>query len=327
MRLTDLEESVYEERSVLYAHRHMRYELPDALLAVGNGSTQFSCISAPTIGERVQFVREGDHGVITARQRVADGEHSDLAPRSSWSYDVLMEGPRGATRSGVPAADVFGSPLEPVKRTTAPYLIQLGNKMGRQFYDSAKPVRERQKAWREFASSVVDAMVFSSELSSGTAKTVFCMSACFYAAKFAGVPVEPKTVKAADARAKYEAALEKLLVEAEALEAAYDDGAPPRKASVVLDLVAQARLEEGKAERNKKEDLMVVLSNLTYQMVLCDMLGPDVELRIARDWKLPYNEVEYKFRTTWSSGWYLDYLVRSKTPLLAEKNTGFEGLI
>ena len=97
-----------------------------------------------------------------------------------------------------------------MKRTTAPYLIQLGNKMGRQFYDSAKPVRERQKAWREFASSVVDAMVFSSELSSGTAKTVFCMSACFYAAKFAGVPVEPKTVKAAEARAKYVAHLDKL---------------------------------------------------------------------------------------------------------------------
>ena len=76
-----------------------------------------------------------------------------------------------------------------------------------------------------------------------------------------------------------------------------------------------------------RDSLTVVLSNLTYQMVLCDMLGPDVELRIARDWKLPYNEVEYKFRTTWSSGWYLDYLVRSKTPLLAEKNTGFEGLI
>lgn len=327
VRLTDLEESVYEERSVLYAHRHMRYALPDALLAVGNGSTQFSCISAPTIGERVQFVKEHDHGVIAARRRVADGTHPDAALRSSWSYDVFMEEPRGGTRFDVPAANVFGSPKVAVRRTTAPYLIQLGNKMGRAFFDSEKPVRERQKAWREFASSVIDAMVYSSELSSGTAKTVFCMSACYYAADFAGVPVNPETVKAADARATYEEKLEEILVKAEALEAAYDDGAPPRKASVVLDLVAQARLKEGKAKKNKKEDLTMNLSNLTYQILLCDMLGPDVELRIARDWKLPYDDAKYKFRTTWSSGWYLDYLVRQKTPLLAEKETGFEGLI
>jgi hypothetical protein len=314
----------------------MRYKLPDALLAVGNGSTQFSCISAPTIGERVQFVKggaypggfvnEGDHGDITARQRVADGEHSDPAPRSSWSYDVLMEGPRGATRSGVPAADVFGSPLEPVKRTTAPYLIQLGNKRGREFFNSTKPVRERQEEWRKLASKTINAMVYSSELSSGTAKTVTCMSACHYAAAFAGVPVNPETVKAADARATYEAALEEILQEADAKEKAYKG--EPRKAVDVLDEVCQARFKRGRVKKKeKKGDLTMALSNLTYQILLCDMLGPDVELRIARDWQLPYDDAKYKFRTTWSSGWYLDYLVRSKTPLLAEKNTGFEELI
>ena len=167
-------------------------------------------------------------------------------------------------------------------------------------------------------------MVYSSELSSGTAKTVFCMSACFYAAKFAGVPVDPKTVKASVARDTYAAVLEEILQEADAREKAYKG--EPRKAVDVLDEVCQERFKRGRVEK-KEKDLSMPLSNLTYQILLCDMLGPDVELRIARDWQLPYDDAKYKFRTTWSSGWYLDYLVRSKTPLLAAKDTGFEGLI
>ena len=94
----------------------------------------------------------------------------------------------------------------------------------------------------------------------------------------------------------------------------------------MLKEVCQKRFERGRVKK-KEKDLTMPLSNLTYQILLCDMLGPDVELRIARDWELPYDDAKYKFRTTWSSGWYLDYLVRSKTPLLAEKNTGFEELI
>ena len=90
-------------------------------------------------------------------------------------------------------------------------------------------------------------------------------------------------------------------------------------------------MNNGKARGPDEKKYDVVVSNLTYQVLLCDMLGLDVELRIARDWYLgdPAEPAKkgYKFRTTWSSGWYLDYIVRKKTALLGLEGTGFKNLI
>ena len=359
VRLTDLEESVYEEMSMIYAHRHNGLKMPDAVLAVGNGSTQFSCIAAPEVGDRVAFLRGDDvakrgelhcgadsvvgkmFGVVVKRRRHI--EPGVGGAQSTWHYDVALEakaGDRPPPRvvKDVRTADVKAAPLEkrapfertavprgpsdPGPRETAPYLIQIGNRIGSQFFDCFRPVRDCAADWRTYASGVLDAMVLDSELSSGTAKTVTCMSACFYAAKFAGVACNPETTTARDAKAAYQKALDAIFREAEVIETAHEG--PKRKASDVLKEVAKARGPD-----EKKYD--VVVSNLTYQVLLCDMLGLDVELRIARDWYLgdPAEPAKkgYKFRTTWSSGWYLDYIVRKKTALLGLEGTGFKNLI
>ena len=55
----------------------------------------------------------------------------------------------------------------------------------------------------------------------------------------------------------------------------------------------------------------ITLSNFTYQMVLIDVLFEDnTEMRFCRDWdeKVHANWGEVKFRTAWSSGWYLSHL-------------------
>ena len=77
--------------------------------------------------------------------------------------------------------------------------------------------------------------------------------------------------------------------------------------------------------------LFQVMAVLLVQGVLLIFAAIDVELRIARDWYLgdPAEPAKkgYKFRTTWSSGWYLDYIVRKKTALLGLEGTGFKNLI
>jgi hypothetical protein len=63
-------------------------------------------------------------------------------------------------------------------------------------------------------------------------------------------------------------------------------------------------------------------------MVLCDLLfDDDTEIHFSRDWLIQRK----KFRTTWSSGWFLESLMRSKVELRSARpgtiHKGFCGLI
>ena len=68
-------------------------------------------------------------------------------------------------------------------------------------------------------------------------------------------------------------------------------------------------------------------SNLMVQVCICEMLGDDVSVRYVGNWKLPGADGVVEFRTTWSSGYYLQDLVRRRPNLLAEQDTGFQDLI
>lgn len=211
------------------------------------------------------------------------------------------------------------------KRVTAPYTIQSGNRIGKLLFERTATVEGARGKWKAFARSQIDTMVANSEICAGVARTCTCISACYYAAAAAGVPRDENLVDSSTAQRAYNAYLKRVIDEAMAIEARGGPRSAGRRAADVLREVAQERFKKGgeDAHLKKPQDYSLIVSNLTFQIELLDMLGPGVELRIVRDWKLD----GYKFRTTWSAGWYLDHLVRSKPALLGKAGTGFSKLL
>ena len=60
MCLTALDEANFEDKSVRYAHQCMEYDIPDASVAVDNGSTQFLFVEPPSVSELVHYTELQD---------------------------------------------------------------------------------------------------------------------------------------------------------------------------------------------------------------------------------------------------------------------------
>ena len=147
------------------------------------------------------------------------------------------------------------------------------------------------------------------------------MGTCFYAADYAKVPrcVPDKSggmllreIPVKEARFLFEEAAEKILTTAEDIE---EKACGTSSTDQTLKLV--------RAELGVHDELDQVLSNLLIQARICEMLGDAVKVRYVRNWEIG----KTKFRTTWSSGYYLQDLVRRRPNLLAEEGTGFKDLI
>ena len=202
-------------------------------------------------------------------------------------------------------------------------MLQMGNNLGKTFFcgtGAAKSIESCHKKWADEAARRVKLLVSLNSIPFGVVKTVCCISACFYAATEADVPTNPSTVSVRDAKNKFQVRLKHILNLCKEIE---DEGEFPTPAEI---LAEASKRDSPKDKKKRGPDHLLNISNITYQLAICEILGDEVEMRFCRDWLID----EVKFRTTWSTGWYLDYLVRSKTKLLATKYPrykGFAGLV
>ena len=158
----------------------------------------------------------------------------------------------------------------------------------------------------------------SCKISKGTVQSVACISACHYAAVSALLGVNPETVTARQARKAYQTASDELIQAA--CDAARDAGGVNINTNDGNEqTIDPKKLFTEAAELYRKKDPKLVkdrigavtLSNFTYQTVLIDVLFEgDTQMRLCRDWNRDVhpNWRDVKFRTTWSSGWYLSHL-------------------
>lgn len=383
-RNTEFDEAWFEDLSVRYIHGVYKRHPPDAVLAVGNGSTQFSSIVVPDVRDRIVFKKknattgEPVYGVVASRYWMRN--------KLTYKYKVFLEPPRlptyheeeyqpptssskKATPLVLPSADSKSSsttslqqqpnncPVRPhgvvtvkanqiiallspsssgtdeqeVTTCKVPHLVQLGNRRGKSFFETGKYTREnlyqqlheRREHWYTNAKELMRELIRQDRICKGTPTYVTCISACYYAADFAGCRLHPNTTSAKDAREAYRRALEELMQRAATivLSCGDDDDSYDRNSPVnltdVFKAVCRSYAEEDERNgstvyKSKIRGLRggsagsTVLSNLTYQIALIDTLfDDDTELRICRSWKMGDR---YEFRTTWTSGWYLNWL-------------------
>jgi len=216
-----------------------------------------------------------------------------------------------------------------------PLLIQRGNGVGKQHFEAreytyatiGQELRKAREAWKREAEGFVRSAIEEKKVCKGIPDYAVCISASYYAAEFARCRRHPATVKAGEARRTFCRAFRELLAQVEAVASAH-----PRQDETVslADVLAQVgeSYEHTDPARYRTlyehRDGATVLSNLTYQTVLFKLLfSDDTDLRICRDWNFARPLIDdsqsssssskpgrfkLHFRTTWSSGWYLNYL-------------------
>ncbi|KAJ1461052.1 hypothetical protein M885DRAFT_508599 [Pelagophyceae sp. CCMP2097] len=331
--LTALDEAHCEDLSIQYAHQCVKRDLPDASLAVGNGSTQLVAIEAPVVGADVEF--EDAAGLKRFATVLTREKEFFYTPkdhhRFTYVYSLRLRGGGAADAEAdgaaahAPGVVVDGIVLRHVRLNVAargwgkvpkaPHLIALGNTRGIDtFRDCTRTVDELQAVWRSDATTHVAQAIRDQEIPAGAFHSVCAISACFYAATAAGLEVSkegPTMVTVRDARRKFEDKLEEMLRLCREAKKKNPNLTPWE----ILGLKAH-------------KGFPMNLSNITYQLVLCELLfDDDTEMHFCRNWIIQGKE----FRTTWSSGWFLDFLVRSKSILRAATpqgiHKGFCGLI
>ncbi|KAJ1451381.1 hypothetical protein M885DRAFT_499622 [Pelagophyceae sp. CCMP2097] len=324
--LTALDEAHCEDLSIQYAHQCRGYDVPDASLAVGNGSTQLVAIEAPGVGADVIFDDVRLATVLAREKKFITLKGYD---RFTYVYSLCLCDAADGAAPHAPGAVVNNVELCRVRLNTtrgrgtvpkAPHLIALGNTLGIETFrncgDCNRTFKELQTDWRDFATERVTQAIRDQEIPAGTFKSVCAISACFYAADAAKLKLSkdgPTTVTVKDARAAFRTELDDTLRICGEYKAEHPELTPT---------------EILKKPEHKGFELN--LSNLTYQMVLCDLLFDDnTKMHFCRDWKIQ----DKKFRTTWSSGWFLESLVRSKVELRSATSEsdnihkGFCGLV
>ena len=113
----------------------------------------------------------------------------------------------------------------------------------------------------------------------GGVKTVCCIGTCFYAANQVNVPTNPQTASVRGAKVKFKARLEHIMALCKTIEGA---------------VLAEAG-ERGKNKRGRRRYHFLGISNITYQLAICEILGDEVEMRFCSDvWEID----KVKFRTT-----------------------------
>ena len=330
--LSAIEEASYEETATLYAHKLMQWKPPDAVISGGNGSTQASCISPADIGDLVEY--EGSEAQVVGRWRCEDGHVYEDGRQNRWwprkrsgnekeychgyAYDIQFKGKRHRVDEVERVLKRWG---KGTKRQSTPHLIQCGNREGKDLILAATTVEEGCEAWEKRINMRFHEAGFNRD---SYIKSCTLMGACNYAAEYVDPPPKDTTVKIAremedttvkSARAKFEAAIRKIKNAAKKVER-------DEKTATTKDTLAKV-----KADGLGGRDAAQTLSNLMVQVRICEMLGDDVSVRYVRNWKLPGADGVVEFRTTWSSGYYLQDLVRRRPNLLAEQDTGFQDLI
>ncbi|KAJ1454438.1 hypothetical protein M885DRAFT_521683 [Pelagophyceae sp. CCMP2097] len=322
--LTVLDEARFEDLSIQYAHQCCGYEVPEASLAVGLGSTQLVTIEAPGVGADVVFRDVGGEQRATVLAR----EQKKFVTARGYQRFTYLYSLRLCTASGADSADSKGAIVHNVELCRIPlstavrgfgrrtsHIIASGNKRGIDtFRDCTRTVDELQAVWRADATTRVAQAIRDQEIPAGAFHSVCAISACFYAATAAGLEVSkegPTMLTVRDARRKFEDELEEMLRLCR----------EAKKKNPKLTPWEILGLKEHKG-------FPMNLSNITYQLVLCDLLfDDDTEMHFCHNWIIQGKE----FRTTWSSGWFLESLMRSKAELRnARPNTiykGFCGLV
>ena len=335
--LSDVEEASFEETATLYAHKETNLELPDAIISGGSGSTQASCVAPADIGDIIEapaklweqhlkledgtatvvhrwhsensHVYEDRHGVKV--------EHFDES-NEYWGYvyDIEFSGRRGLYR--VDNIERVIKRNNGATRQSAPHLIDCGVSAGRKLLNDATTVAEGADEWRKRINTKFSTAGFNRD---AFIRSCTLMGTCFYAADYAKVqtcvPDESggmllREIPVKEARELFEEAAEKILTTAKDIE---EKALEKMSTAETLDLV--------RTKLKKEDELDQVLSNLLIQARICEMLGDAVKVRYVRNWEIG----KTKFRTTWSSGYYLQDLVRRRPNLLAEEGTGFKDLI
>ena len=225
-------------------------------------------------------------------------------------YDIEFAGGRGLYR--VDNIERVIKRQSGATRQSAPHLIDCGVSAGRKLLKDAATVGEGADEWKKRIDSKFSTAGFNKD---AFIRSCTLMGTCFYAAKYAKVSTcaeEDCEIPVKEARELFEEAAEKILTTAEDIE---EKACGTSSTDQTLKLV--------RAELGVHDELDQVLSNLLIQARICEMLGDAVKVRYVRNWEIG----KTKFRTTWSSGYYLQDLVRRRPNLLAEEGTGFKDLI
>lgn len=333
VRLTGLEEASFEETATLFAHGQKRgWDKPDAVISGGSGSTQISYASPPDVGDEVvvDLSREKTGrglGGLGASLRGGGSHFPSCTPATVtgvWpddtppSYEVRIED----RRDNVTVASDKVSWPRGARGPSAPCLVPLGNRRGRTILDEAPTVKDGYDQWCDETDEKILSTIVNSGFQTGAVASATCMATCYYAALYAGIvskadDKDPKEHRVGDARRLFQETASKILDAAARHE---------NKGSTSTRQTFKLLAREFK---NKKENMDQNLANMAFQIKLCDLLQPpglagnDVMVRYVRDWDLD----GVAFRTTWSSGFYLQNLVRARPDLLSEKDTGFYHLI
>lgn len=376
-----------------YVHITNKLHPPDAVLAVGNGSTQYSSIIVPDVRDRVVFKQKDQatgepiYGVVASRYWMRDAltykycvflepPMQVYTPREELSGGMkcgaaaladttpLSSSGRATNSHAEPALSTMSSrrhersqlshrPHRPHRVVTAkanelvtlaadcagnesqvtssrvPHLVQLGNRRGKSFFECGGYTRDnvfdllcdRQKQWYTHAKEVMRQLIRQDRVCKGTPAYVTCISACYYAAEFAGCTVHPNTTLAKDARLAYQTALNEFIKRTAIVAQQYP--LQDERNIVHINLADLfSRVSQSYANEDSEAGTSVfakkirglrggsagstILSNLTYQIAIIDTLFDDAtELRICRGWQIGDS---YEFRTTWTSGWYLNWL-------------------
>lgn len=318
-RNTDLDECWYEMLSVEYAYKFTSMDPPDAVLAVGGGSTQYACIVAPDVRDRIAWRDSPDanerHGYVRNREW---GSHDN--ERDTFKY-LVLEPTDNDDPYRYTTVDVLPHQIVTTARGEAgqasprmvPCLLQNGNTNGIRFFEDAIYHRATARSelakvsddWHTWCNKILKELAQTNNICRGLPKNAACISACWYAAEF----VDLGSAKGATSRNNTVCVLAKTAKDVFAAELRRlidlvdesDGNDETLKLADVLDMINAKRERDGKT----KKVTPILLSNLTYQVALIDALFTDeTQLRYCREWLIQGE----KFRTTWSAGFYLSML-------------------
>ena len=188
-----------------------------------------------------------------------------------------------------------GGSVQYVKNFQETRLLEVGWRQGKERLVAADDALAELAAWT--AQAVDTQMRLRGEQGEKLTGKVIAISACYYAASIVGIDAASKDDAAVFhpvgvVVAKMKAKLEELKQQVR------DDPT-----------CLQARAGDDKQAKSARFSHAMNLCNLTLQTILYENFfeGDACEICFKRNWVLPGG---VKFRTTWSAGWYLHYLMK-----------------
>ena len=311
-RLTDLDECWYEARSVQYAWERYQGTTPaarrtsvGAVLGVGASSTQFSSVYKREAGQRKRSSEGSQRELSMLSLRKGSTSRLPATPAQIAADDEVEHAAYDAAMNA--------------RSALTPYVLPTGNGKGKQMilrFDAGSrrenALNTAQQYWE--ISCREDIREWMRDQGLGTqgdghkkflyTRPVVCISACYYAARDARICKASDTLPTPPMSALH--VRMKFIERIKEIVAQYPDG-------ISIEQVTHANgIAHDDPERAPKEEDAKTVSNLTFiYTFLSEVFHDETEIRFARDWKLPAAEDAsgvIEFRTTWSTGWFLDYV-------------------